>query len=114
YVFPAYTSNTDVLCSTCPGRETLLTIGYPPVLRFVGRWADAEIAHDYQQNFRTARPKMARYVPARNRLYTLLGSALAVYDADRFFSRLSARPQETMASANQVPTTGGAGRAPTY
>jgi PKD repeat protein len=114
YAFPASTPNTDVLCSACPGRETLLTIGYPPVLRFVGRWADAEIEHDYQQNFRTARPKMARYVPSRNRLYTLLGSALAVYDADRFFARLSARPQEPMSSAMQVPTSGGSGRAPSY
>jgi PKD repeat protein len=114
YAFPAATPNTDVLCSTCPGRETLLTIGYPPVLRFVGRWADAEIEHDYQQNFRTARPKLARYVPGRNRLYTLLGSALAVYDADRFFARLSTRPQEQLASATQVPTSGGSGRAPSF
>ncbi|MEA2329327.1 MAG: hypothetical protein QOE68_4286, partial [Thermoanaerobaculia bacterium] len=114
YAFPALTPNTDVLCSTCPGRETLLTIGYPPVLRFVGRWADAEIEHDYQQNFRTARPKMARYLPGRNRLYTLLGSALAVYDADRFFARLSARPQEAMSSATQVPVSGGSGRAPSF
>ncbi|MEA2475789.1 MAG: hypothetical protein QOE06_3704, partial [Thermoleophilaceae bacterium] len=114
YAFPALTPNTDVLCSTCPGRETLLTIGYPPVLRFVGRWADAEIEHDYQQNFRTARPKMARYLPGRNRLYTLLGSALAVYDADRFFARLNARPQEAMSSATQVPVSGGSGRAPSF
>jgi len=110
YAFPAATPNTDVLCSLCPGRETLLTIGYPPVLRFVGRWADAEIEHDYQQNFRTARPKLARYVPGKNRLYTLLGSALAVYDADRFFARLSARPQEQMTPATLVPTAGGSGR----
>ena len=110
YAFPALTPNTDVVCSGCPGRETLLTVGYPPVLRFVGRWADAEIEHDYQQNFRTARPKLARFVPGRNRLYTLLGSALAVYDADRFFARLNARPQEQMAPATQVPTAGGSGR----
>jgi len=114
YAFPALTPNTDVLCSTCPGRETLLTVGYPPVLRFVGRWADAEIEHDYQQNFRTARPKMARYLPGRNRLYTLLGSALAVYDADRFFARLNARPQEAMSPATQVPVSGGSGRAPSF
>jgi PKD repeat protein len=107
YSFPAATPNTDVLCSTCPGRETLLTVGYPPVLRWVGRWADAESARDYQQNFRTARPKLARFVPSRNRLYTLLGSALSVYDTDRFFARLNARPQEAMSPATQVPTSGG-------
>jgi PKD repeat protein len=107
YAFPASTPNTDVLCSTCPGRETQLTIGYPPVLRFVGRWADAESAKDYQQPFRTARPKMARFVPSRNRLYTIIGSALAAYDTDKFFSRLNARPQEAMTYATGVPTAGG-------
>ena len=107
YPFPAATPNTDVLCAACPGREKLLTIGYPPVLRWVGRWADAESAHIYQQNFRTAQPKLARYVPGRNRIYTLLGSALAVYDADQFFSRLNARPQEQMLPATQVPVSGG-------
>ncbi|MGA8808804.1 MAG: PKD domain-containing protein [Thermoanaerobaculia bacterium] len=107
YAFPASTPNTDVLCSTCPGRETLMTVGYPPVLRFVGRWADSEIAKDYQQPFRTARPKAARFVPSRNRLYTILGSALAAYDTDKFFSRLNARPQEAMQSATGVPTAGG-------
>jgi PKD repeat protein len=107
YPFPAATANTDVPCSTCLGRQNLLTIGYPPVLKWVGRWVDAESAHEYQQNFRTARPKLARYVPGRNRIYTLLGSALAVYDADRFFSRLSARPQEQMTQATQIPVSGG-------
>jgi len=96
YAFPASTPNTDVLCSSCAGRETLQTIGYPPVLRFVGRWADAENERDYQQPFRTARPKLARYVPSRKRLYTVLGSALSVYDSDRFFARLSAKPQEPL------------------
>ena len=107
YPFPADKPNTDVLCSACAGRETLMTIGYPPVLKWVGRWADAENAKDYQQNFRTARPKIARYVPERNRLYTILGSALAVYDANKFISRLSMRPQEQMSPATQVPTSGG-------
>lgn len=92
YPLPASTPNTDVLCATCPGRTTLLTIGYPPVLSYVGRWGDAEIAKDYQQNFRTARPKLARVVPGKNRLYTLLGSALAAYNIDTFISRLSVRP----------------------
>jgi len=62
------------------------------VLSFVGRWGDAEDAKDYQQNFRTARPKLARVVPGKNRLYTLLGSALAAYNIDTFISRLSVRP----------------------
>jgi len=105
YAFPAYTPNTDVLCSTCPGRETLLTIGYPPVLRFVGRWVDAESEKDYQQNFRTARPKLARYVPARNRIYTLLGSALAVYDSDRFFARLNNFSARRRSSFGGIPSS---------
>jgi PKD repeat protein len=62
------------------------------VLNFVGRWGDAEDAKDYQQNFRTARPKLARVVPGKNRLYTILGSALAAYNVDTFISRLSVRP----------------------
>jgi PKD repeat protein len=114
YPFPASTPSTDVMCSGCPGRETLLTIGYPPVLRFVGRWCDAESARDYQQNFRTARPKLARVAADRNRIYTILGSALAVYDTDRFFSRLNARPQEAMAPATQVPVNGGNPRYPQF
>jgi PKD repeat protein len=114
YAFPASTPNTDVPCTTCPGRENLLTIGYPPVLRFVGRWCDAEIEHDYQANFRTAHPRLARVVTGKNRIYTLLGSALAVYDTDRFFSRLSSTPQEAMVSATQVPTSGGSGRSPSF
>lgn len=114
YPFPSDKANTDVLCAACAGRETLLTIGYPPVLKWVGRWADAENAKDYQQNFRTARPKIVRYVPERNRLYTILGSALAVYDANKFFTRLSARPQEQMAPATQVPTSGGNPRYPQF
>jgi FOG: PKD repeat len=77
------------------------------VLNFVGRWADSEIAKDYQQNFRTARPKMAQFVPGRHRLYTILGSALAAYDIDRFISRLSARPPLTLTPATSVPVNGG-------
>jgi hypothetical protein len=114
YAFPASTPNTDVKCSLCPGRETLLTIGNPPVHSWAGRWADAESAHVYQQNFRTATPKLARYVPGRNRIYTILGSSLAVYDADRFFSRLSTRPQEQMVPATQVPVSGGNPRFATF
>jgi len=114
YPFPSDSSGTDVPCSACAGRETLLTIGYPPVLKWVGRWADSENAHEYQQNFRTARPRLARFVPSRNRLYTLLGSGLAAYDTNRFFSRLSARPQEQMAPATAVPTSGGNPRYPQF
>ena len=110
YPFPADKPNTDVLCSACPSRETLLTIGYPPVLRWVGRWADAENVRDLQQNYRTARPRLVRSVPSRNRLYTILGSGLAVYDTDRFFARLSARPQDPMVSATQIPVAGGNAR----
>jgi PKD repeat protein len=110
YPFPAEKPNTDVLCSACPSRETLLTIGYPPVLRWVGRWADAENVRDLQQNYRTARPRLARSVPSRNRLYTILGSGLAVYDTDRFFARLNARPQDPMVSATQIPVAGGNAR----
>ena len=114
YPFPADKPNTDVLCSACPSRETLLTIGYPPVLRWVGRWADAENVRDLQQNYRTARPRLVRSVPSRNRLYTILGSGLAVYDTDRFFARLSARPQDPMVSATQLPVAGGTARNPGF
>jgi PKD repeat protein len=107
YPFPASTPNTDVPCSACPGSETLLSIGYPPVLKFVGRWADSSTAKDYQGPFRTARPKMAKAVPSRNRIYTILGSALAAYDTDKFIARLSAQPQEALTSATVVPTSGG-------
>lgn len=111
YPLPALTPNTDVPCTptSCPNyaRENLLTIGYPPVLSFVGRWADSESARDYQQSFRTARPRLARMVPGRHRLYTLIGSALAAYDIDNFFGRLSARPQAALTPATAIPTLGG-------
>ncbi|MGH9418858.1 MAG: hypothetical protein ACRD3J_02700, partial [Thermoanaerobaculia bacterium] len=80
------------------------------MLNYVGRFVDAEIAKDYQQNFRTARPKLARFVPGKNRLYTIIGSAVAAYNTDTFFSRLSARPQAALTPATAIPVTGGNAR----
>ena len=101
---PAATPNTNVPCTGCAGdKNGMLTPGYPPVLHFLGRYADSEGITDYQQAFRTARAKGAFFAPERNRAYMLLGSALAAYNIDTFFSKLAAHTALT--PATNVPTT---------
>lgn len=103
---PASTPNTDVPCSTCVGKETLKTIGYPPVLGFVGRFVDSEISPEYQFPFRTVRARGVGFAPApANRVYMMIGSAVAAYDTDTFFARETAH--ETPVYATSIPVAGG-------
>src|SRR5690348_2486488 len=99
---PAKTQNTEVPCPTlhyswssstyyCPGiREPgKVTVGYPaPIKTFTGRFLDSQITSTAQQTFRTARATSVVVAPERNRIYMLIGSALAAYSLDTFFSRL--------------------------
>jgi PKD repeat protein len=102
YPLPSSAPNTNVPCTGCDEREGMLTPGYPPVLSFLGRFADSEKTTDYQNNFRTARAKGAYFAPEKNRVYLLLGSALAAYNTDNFFSKLAAHTSLTPATV--VPT----------
>ncbi|MFZ2492333.1 MAG: PKD domain-containing protein [Thermoanaerobaculia bacterium] len=88
---PAKTPNTDVPCNTsgCVGKEGKKVIGYPDTFKtFSGRFLDSVASRDYQFTFRTARARMLKVAPERNRIYMILGSALAAYDINTFFSRL--------------------------
>ena len=106
---PASTPNTDVPCSSCKGKETLKTIGYPPTLKFVGRFVDSETTLEYQFNFRTARARGVGFLdsttPSNSRIYMMLGSALAAYKTDKFFKRTSAHEAGVLATS--IPVAGG-------
>jgi PKD repeat protein len=104
---PAATPNTDVLCAGClNGKDGLKTIGYPPTLRFVGRFVDSETTKEIQFNFRTVRARGVGFLesadPAKSRIYMMMGSAPAAYNTDTFFSREAAH--ETLYPATAIPT----------
>jgi len=97
---PSATPNTDVPCTGCGGtREGKLTPGYPSVLRYVGRFDDSDSETDYQEAFRVGRARGAFFAPERNRAYFVIGSALAAYNIDNFFSKVSAHASLSPASA---------------
>lgn len=102
---PASTPRTDLPCNTsgCLGKENLKVVGYPPTLRFVGRYLDSTANRDYQFPFRTARVREIRSNPARNRIYMMLGSALAAYDSRTFYTRL--QNKEPLFPSTSVPTS---------
>lgn len=103
---PAAVPNTNVPCAGCSGtRAGKLTPGYPTVLNFLGRFADNEATTDYQEAFRTGRARGAWVAPERNRVYLLIGSALAAYNIDTFFSRVTAHA--ALSPATQVPGNAG-------
>ncbi|HYM62824.1 MAG TPA: hypothetical protein VEZ11_18205, partial [Thermoanaerobaculia bacterium] len=101
----AKTPNTDVPCLICTGAfdgTSPKTIGYPlPIATFTGRYLDSQATRDFQQSFRTARANTIMFAPERNRIYTLIGSALFAYNIDTFFTRLAAG--ETMISSLTGP-----------
>jgi PKD repeat protein len=102
---PAKTPNTDVTCTTCPGKaQGKQTVGYPAALgAYVGRYLDSDNVNDFQQNFRTARARHVIPALSRGRIYFIIGSAVFAYDADRFFQRLAA--SEQLADIAIVPVT---------
>ncbi len=100
---PAATPNTNVPCAGCLGtRDGKLTPGYPTVLNFLGRYVDSEAVTDYQGQFRTVRARGGTFSPERNRLYMLLGSGLAAYNIDSFFSKLSSHA--SLSPSNYIQT----------
>jgi len=109
WVRPAQTPLTDVLCSSCLGKETLKTIGYPATLRFVGRFVDSERIKEIQFPFRTVRARGVTFCesadPAKARIYMLIGSAAGGYNTDGFFRRLNA--QEAMVPSSAISIAGG-------
>lgn len=112
---PAATPNTDVLCAGCyNGKDGLKTIGYPPTLRFVGRFLDSEATGDYQFYFRTARARGLSFLespdPAKSRVYMMVGSGVGAYTTDTFLSRVAAH--ETLYPAAAIPTRPSNGRSP--
>jgi PKD repeat protein len=106
---PAATPNTPVPCTSCAGKGSLLTAGYPPVLSYVGRFADAEAVTDKQAYWRTGRPRGIFVAPDRSRVYLLLGSSPAAYNIDSFFSRVAAH--DHLQGAQGVPTNPSNGNA---
>ena len=104
---PAATPNTDVPCTGCfNGKDGLKTIGYPPTLRFVGRFTDSEATKEYQFYYRTARARGVTFLessdPTKSRIYMMVGSGVGAYNTDTFFSRLAAH--ETLYPASAIPT----------
>ena len=95
---------TDIVCTTSPTCTGVSpapkTIGYPPTLAWAGRYLDAESAHVTQFPLRTLFARKVRFAPERNRIYVMLGSSMAAYKMDTFFTRIG----------NERLTTPGAGR----
>jgi len=106
---PASAPNIDVLCSSCLGKETLKTIGYPPTLKFTGRFVDSERIKEIQFPFRTVRARGISFSespdPTKARIYMLIGSAAGGYNIDSFFRRLNA--QEAMVPSSAISIAGG-------
>jgi PKD repeat protein len=93
---PAKTPNTDVLCNTSScdtdlRHKDMKLIGYSaPITTFVGRYLDSVKFGVSYFPFRTARARFMRIASDRNRIYTGIGSAIAAYDINTFFSRVAA------------------------
>jgi len=106
WVKPAATPNTDVKCTSCPGKANgLLTPGYPlPLSHFIGRFLDSTATNDFQQPFRTARARQVWPVESSNRLYFTIGSSVFAYDTASFLQRLQSG--EGLSSVRIVPVAG--------
>lgn len=65
------------------------TVPLPAALQFAGRFVDSSFVPDRQITFRTARARAIKDAPDRNRVYVMLGSAVASYDRSKLFARLS-------------------------
>ncbi|HEX2120914.1 MAG TPA: PKD domain-containing protein, partial [Thermoanaerobaculia bacterium] len=104
---PAKSPGVDVPCNTAvgcfdPKHQGKKLIGYPlPISTFVGRYLDSTTTDTYYFTFRTARTRGLRFAPERNRIYMMIGSAVAAYNIDTFFTRLAAG--ENLVPSTQVP-----------
>ncbi len=103
---PANTPMTEVPCPAaspaCLGQENLPTAGWSsPLSGFGGRFLDSQSTREYQFTFRSARARQIKIAPDRSRIYMLIGSALAAYDIDSFYSRLAAN--EPLMTSTSIP-----------
>ena len=104
FPFPAKIPGVDVVCNTTGCNSAQVgkkLVGYrAPFTTFVGRYADNVRQETWFYPVDTARTKWMWFAPERNRIYTVLGSTLFVYDMDTFFSRLAAgEPMVQISSA---------------
>ncbi|MFZ2493045.1 MAG: fibronectin type III domain-containing protein, partial [Thermoanaerobaculia bacterium] len=101
---PATAVTINCMSAACLGKEGKKLVGYPRSMKtFTGRFLDSVSSRDYQFPFRTARARMLRIAPDRNRVYMINGSALAAYDLRTFFTRLESG--ETLWPSTSVPVT---------
>ncbi|MEO8218295.1 MAG: PKD domain-containing protein [Acidobacteriota bacterium] len=79
----------DTVRSICPKYPSLPTVGIGgPLTRFAGRFVDSNRVRDLQAGFgmRTLRARGVIMAPDINRIYMMIGSTLASYRLDTFFS----------------------------
>jgi PKD repeat protein len=101
YPFPGKSSASPVICTACVGTNVsgqpnagLKTWPYSsPMVNHVGRICDSTDTTDFQggTGFATARARLVRFSREQHgsappRAYIQLGSAIAIYSLDRFFS----------------------------
>ena len=115
YPLPQVTGTTtaQTACPGCPAIRTDTNAANKPVLptpqfstpfaAFTGRYLDSVFANDYQACFRTGRAWDSIYVPERNRIYMMIGSAVVAYNADTFFQHLESR--QTLMSSQTINTS---------
>ena len=109
---PSRTANTDVPCDTIscaadPAHDGKLLIGYPsPITTFTGRYLDSVKVGVYFFPIRSARAKNMKIAPDRGRIYTMIGSAVAAYDINTFFTRVGAEEMTLIGGLGLQPLQG--------
>jgi len=122
---PGSKNEAAVLCTGCLGNnyhgqanDGLKTYPYSsPIKDHVGRYTDSTSTASFQSGtgFRTARARYIRTVPAQRgtappRIYILIGSAIAGYPIDKFFTQML--PGGMVSIKNVIGSVGGFGRNP--
>ncbi|HET7712192.1 MAG TPA: hypothetical protein VFL80_09715, partial [Thermoanaerobaculia bacterium] len=100
FPIPARPNGPIESCSGCPTPRTGFDANnqpimgnppYPysdPIVNFTGRFMDSTFTKDHQLPYRTARAFKSFIFPDKNRVYLHLGSTVAAYSLDTFFTRL--------------------------
>lgn len=124
---PGSAAEPPVICAGCTGNNVsgqpnagLPTWPYSaPIKRHVGRYVDSTSTASFQApfGFRTARARDIRTVPdqrgaAPPRIYIVIGSAIAAYPLDKFFTEKLPRGMTTVRNAKSGIAIGGFGRNP--
>ena len=114
---PASDKENPAICTACQGLNSsgqpnadLPTYPYSaPVAKFIGRYVDSTSTQDYQNvGMRTARAERIQIAPTQRgsappRVYIRLGSTLAAYNLDTFFTT---RLPDGMKPVNSISTGG--------